>query len=56
MFFICSNPYIYSNVVQEVYNQDPSVDVDDVEGMAAAATKHLELLKQKQEAENSFIV
>ena len=29
--------------------------VVDVEGLAAAATKHLELLKQKDEAESSFV-
>ena len=45
--FICSNPYIYTTVVQKVYNQNRSLEVDDVEGLAAAATKHLELLKQK---------
>ena len=39
--FICSNPYIYTTV-------------DDVEGLAV--TKHLELLKQKDEAEGSFII
>ena len=39
-----------------VYNQDPSpVDID-VEGWAAAATKHLEILKQKDNAEGSFII
>ena len=54
--FICSNPYIYTTVVQEVYNRDRSSEVDDVEGLAAAATKHLELLKQKDEAESSFII
>jgi hypothetical protein len=54
VFFICSNPYIYTTVVQEVYNRDCSPD--DVEGLAAAATKHLELLKQKDEAESSFII
>jgi hypothetical protein len=31
-------------------------EVDDVEGLAVAATKHLELLKQKDEAESSFII
>jgi hypothetical protein len=51
--FICSNPYIYTTVVQEVYNRDRSPEIDDVEGLAAAATKHLELLKQKDEAEIS---
>ena len=40
-----AEPYIYTNVVQEVYNRDRSPEVDDVEGLAAAATKHLELLK-----------
>ena len=51
--FICSNPYIYTTVVQEVYNRDRSPEVDDVEGLAVAATKHLDLLKQKDEAESS---
>ena len=46
-FLIFSNPYIYTTVVQEEYNQDHSPEVDDVEGLAAAATKHLDLLKQK---------
>ena len=50
--FICSNPFIYTTVEQEVYNQDCSPEVDDVEGLAAAATKHLELLKQKDETES----
>jgi hypothetical protein len=40
--FICSNPYIYTTVLQEVYNWDRSPEVDDVEGLAVAATKHLE--------------
>ena len=39
-----------------VYNRDCSPEVDDVEGLAAAATEHLELLKQKDEAESSFII
>jgi hypothetical protein len=30
-------------------------EVDDVEGLAVAATKHLELLKQKDEAESSLV-
>ena len=54
LVYICSNPYIYTTVVLEVYNQDRSPEVDDVEGLAVAATKHLELLKQK--AESSFII
>jgi hypothetical protein len=33
-----------------VYNQDRSPEVD-VKGLAVAATKHLELLKQKDEVE-----
>ena len=49
--FICSNPYIHTTVVQEVYNRDRSLEVDDVEGLAAIATKHLDLRKQKYEAE-----
>ena len=52
--FICSNAYTYTTVVQEMYNRDRSPEVDDVEGLAAAATNHLELLKQKDEAESSF--
>ena len=55
-FFIWSNPYIYNSVVQELYNRDRSPEVDDVEGLTAAATKHLELLKQKGEVEGSFII
>ena len=54
--FICNNPWIYSLVVKEVYNRDRSPEVDDDESLAAAATKHLELLKQKDEAESSFII
>ena len=44
--FICSNPYIYTTVVQEVYNRDRSPEVDDVEDLAAAATKHLEFTQK----------
>ena len=32
-----------------MFNRDHSQEVDDVEGLAAAATKHMELLKQKDE-------
>ena len=39
--FICNNPYIYTTVVQEVYNRDRSPEVDDVEGFAVAATKQI---------------
>ena len=39
-----------------MFNQDRSPEVDDVEGLAVAATKHLELLKQNDEAESSFII
>jgi hypothetical protein len=45
--FSCSNPYIYTTVGQEVYNRDRPPEVDDIEWLAAAATKQLELLKQK---------
>ena len=38
----------YTTVVQEVFNRNRSTEVDDVEGLSAAATKHLELLKQKE--------
>ena len=41
---VCSNPYIYTNVVQEVYNQDCSPEVGVIEGLAAAATKHLKMM------------
>jgi hypothetical protein len=34
----------------------PSPEIDDVEGLAAAATKHLETRKQKDKAESSFII
>jgi hypothetical protein len=37
MFLFAETPYIYTTVVQEVYNQDCSPEVDDVEGLAAAA-------------------
>ena len=47
---------MYTNDVQEMYNRDCFPEVDDVEGLAAAATKHLELLKQKEKAEGSFII
>ena len=50
--FICSNPYIYTSVVQEVYNRDRFPEVVDVGMFAAAATKHLKLLKEKDEAES----
>jgi hypothetical protein len=39
-----------------LYNRNRSPEVDDVERLAASATKHLELLKQKDEAESSFII
>jgi hypothetical protein len=39
-----------------VYNRDRSHEIDDVKGLAAYATKHLELLKQKVEAESSCII
>ena len=55
--FICSNAYIYTTVVYtEVYNRDRFPEVDDVENLAAAATKHLGLLKQKDKAESSVII
>jgi hypothetical protein len=39
-----------------VHNRGRSPELDDVEGLAAATTMHLELLKQKDEAESSFII
>jgi hypothetical protein len=56
MYLLAVTPYIYIIVVHKVYNQDRSPEVDDVEGWAAAATKHLELLKQKDRAQGSFII
>jgi hypothetical protein len=38
--------HIYTKVA-EVYIRDRSKDVNDVDGLAAVATKHLEFLKQK---------
>ena len=39
-----------TDVVQLVYNHYRSPEVDDVEVLAAAATKHLKLLKEKDMA------
>ena len=39
-----------------MYNQDRSLGVDDVKGLAAADTKHLELLSQEDKAEHVFII
>ena len=39
-----------------MYNQIRPPEVDDVEGLAAAATKHLELLKQNDKAGGSFTI
>ena len=39
-----------------MYNRDRSPEVDDVLGLAAAATKQVELLNQKDEAESSFVI
>ena len=39
-----------------MYNQDRSPEVDDVEGLAVAASKHLDLLKQKDEAESNLFL
>ena len=39
-----------------MYYKDRSPEVDDVEGLAAVATKLLELLKRKDQAEVSFII
>ena len=54
--WLCLAKLVYTTVVQEVYNRDRSPEVDDVEDLAAAATKHLDLLKQKDKAESSFII
>ena len=47
---------MYTNVVQEVNDRESSQEVDDVDVLAPAATKHLDLLKQKDEAKSSFII
>ena len=39
-----------------MYNHDHSSELDDVEGLAVATTKHLQLLKQKDKSEGSFII
>ena len=39
-----------------MFSRERSPKVVDVEGLAAAATEHLELLKQKYKAEGSFII
>ena len=56
MFLFAVTPIVHITVVQEVYNRDRSPEVEDVEVLAAAATNHLDLLKQKDEAESSFII
>ena len=38
-----------------MYNRERSPEVNDVEGLAAASTKHLESPKQKDKTEGSFI-
>jgi hypothetical protein len=55
LFLFAVIPIFYTSVVQEMCNRDLSPEVDDVEGLAAAATKHLDLLEQKDEDESSFI-
>jgi hypothetical protein len=54
MFLFAATPILL--VVQDVYHRDCSPEVDDVEGLAAASTKHLELLKQKDKAEKMFSI
>ena len=50
------NPYFKTNIVQEVYNPGWFPEGDDFEGLTALLyTKHPELLKQKDKAEDSFI-
>ena len=46
--------YLQENLY--TYNQDHSPEVDDVEGLAADATRHLELHKQKDKAESNFLI
>ena len=52
---ICSNPYVNIKAVQKVYNHDHSPEVDDVEWLISAATKHLELIKKKNMVVGCFI-
>ena len=54
LVFRCAE-FFYTTVIQEVHNRDRSPEVDDVQRLAAAATKHLELLKQKDKAEDSHL-
>ena len=56
MFLFAVTPIFFTTVVQAVYYRDRFAEVDDVEGLAAAATEHLELLEQKDKAEGSFII
>ena len=56
MFLFAVTPINYTTVVQKVYTRDRSQEVDDVQGLAATATKHLELLKQKDKAEGCCII
>ena len=39
---------------KEIRGQSP--EVDDIDGLAVAATKHVELLKLKERAKCSFII
>ena len=42
--FICINPYIYTSVVQEVYNRDRSPEIGDDEGSLSFGFTFLLLL------------
>ena len=48
---------LWSNSTENIkYIKDRSPVVDDVKGLAAAATKHLELLKKEDKTEDSFTI
>ena len=56
-FLFAVTPIFILLLYKRCITRDRSPEVDDVEGwLAAAATKNLELLKQKDEAESSFII
>ena len=50
------NIIIYTTLVQELYKRDRSPELNDVEGLAVADTKHLDINKQKDEADINLII
>ena len=49
-------PFYSFSFLHSVLMITKTLKVGDVEGLTVAATKHLELLKQNDEAESSFII